>query len=96
MALVEIPGLSEKIFKVLSSDWQSSAVIASQIDMPPDALARLMAKEKNRRGHDSNYACVKAQIVGQRLSSFFLRGCAELERRRVGRKFEYRLKEASK
>ncbi len=92
MALVRVVGLTEAIIKVLTNEWQPTAVIASQLDIPPDAIARFRGKESSRRGYKSSESAAKAYLVATRLSHKFKRGSTVIERRPINRHmYEYRL-----
>jgi len=89
MALVKTTGLSVRVRKALSCNWQTSSVIASQIDFPPDAVAR----RKGKRSWGNSEAAAKADLAAQSLSHIFKRDKGRsIERRLISAgKYEYRL-----
>lgn len=81
---INIAGISSEVIKVLTNEWQSTAVIACQVDVQPDAIAR------RRRRTNTPDGCVKTEILAGVLFEIAKKGRAE--KRKVGStKNEYRL-----
>lgn len=83
-SLIRCAGLRDKVRKVLTANWQSAALIAAQITIPPEAGAREALRTS---GHTRNG---KTSLVSHALSK--MRG---VEKRKINGGFrnEYRLKE---
>lgn len=82
-------GITEKVKAVLTNEWQTTSIIASQIDFPPDALARRVKNQKVW-GHGLTTSGAKSSMTGQVM--YFLRKQGFVEYRKVtGKRYEYRL-----
>lgn len=84
------PGLRGDILKVLTRNWQTTSLIASQLVIPPDALHRNVASQSQWSGKSLSNAGAKTKIVGQSLYALNVQGIAE-KRYINGKKCEYRL-----
>lgn len=83
-------GLRQSIFLVLTDEWQTSSLIASQITFPPDAVRRRIENMKLWSSIVLSEAGARSNIVGQVLYNMYKRG--NVERRKVnGNKYEFRL-----
>ena len=84
---VQCTGIGESIKKCLTTEWQTSRLIALQIIVQPDALART-AKS---RSYQQDLVSVKVQMIAKCLTDCMRKGV--VESRKVGRGLtEYRLK----
>jgi hypothetical protein len=92
-SIVKCGILSESVLKVLTNEWQTASLIASQIEVPPDAIARTMQQmEANGRRKYPNVAAAKTQIVARRLNQNLRNKQPIIEKRKVKRLLsEYRL-----
>ena len=84
--LFKCTGITASIRMVLREDkWQTTAMIASQIAFPPDAIARMVMNSEG-----STAAGAKSHIVARALSTLVRYG--EVETRKISdAKSEYRL-----
>jgi len=96
-SIVKCGILSESVLKVLTNEWQTASLIASQIEVPPDAIARMMQQiEANGRRKYPNVAAAKAQVVSHRLNQYVKNKQPIVEKRKVNRLLnEYRLIQAA-
>lgn len=77
-------GLTKEVKKVLTGEWQATPIIAAQVDVQPDAVARRMANNRTR-----SPGSAKSDIVGLAMKAIVRSGFAE--KRKVNNRNEYRL-----
>ena len=85
-----IRGINSDILKVLTSDWQTSSLIACQIVIPPDLIQRKTKNQKIWNSKNQSTRGSKSNIVGQVMHSLVRSGVVE-KRYLHGAKCEYRL-----
>jgi len=82
----------DELLSVLTNDWQAARLISSQLVFPPDAIARVVANNREgvwQRNKNMSTETAKAHAAARVLTDAVRRGVAE--KRKVGTKCEYRL-----
>ena len=77
-------GLAKELKRVLTSDWQASPLLASQVVVQPDAVARRMTNNRNVTA-----VSAKNDLICLAMVSIVRSGFAE--KRKVNGRNEYRL-----
>ena len=93
--VVSNSGIGNQIYSVLTNNWQTSSIIASQIVFAPDAVARTKANYANgiygkRTTANAPDSGIKAGLVARSLSTLCRTGKVE-KRKMNNAKTEYRL-----
>jgi len=84
------PGLAKQVSGVLTNDWQTTAIIACQVYVAPDVIARMKANKKSRYNYNQTDATAKTDLLARVLAQLAQGGIAE-KRRVSSNKNEYRL-----
>jgi hypothetical protein len=92
--LTRTGGLSESVMNAMTDNWQTTAIIAAQLVIPPDAIRRTMINQATWGGKGVTEAGVKTRFVGQAIFSLVKKG--RIESRKINaNKFEYRLPQSA-
>ena len=84
------PGdITESVFSVITSQWQTASIIACQVVLPPDAVSRRTWNRRLTQGNGRD-AGSRSDLIHQRLKVLVAKGA--VEKRKINKHLnEYRL-----
>jgi hypothetical protein len=82
--------VTEQVKNVLTDKWQTAALLACQVNVQPDAIARVRANKAARHGYLGTVEASKTDLVARSLNILVASGFAE-KQKISNCKNEYRL-----
>jgi hypothetical protein len=82
--------VTEQVKKALTANWQTAAIIGCQVNVQPDAIARVRANKAARHGYLGTIEASKTDLIARSLNILVTSGFAE-KQKISSNKNEYRL-----